>query len=156
MFYAVTRNVCLFSRPLFPACFKRRSLRYSCSVLPLQALCKYSCPPQPAGCWSILKAYICISLSVSCVIKLNDMMYTITVSALLKRKVSHMHMLLYGVVRLLLGRLQARIENDQTNELMALQSTEGFSAQLVLLQFSRITMTTPSCFCSTCCYPLHC
>lgn len=28
---------------------------------------------------------------------------------------------------------------------MVLQSTEGFSAQLVLLQFFRITMTTRSC-----------
>lgn len=78
----------VFPTPL-PACFKTQSLRYSCSVLPLQALCKYSCPPLPAGCWSILQAYICSLLSVSSVVKLNAVMYTTTVFALLNRKVAH-------------------------------------------------------------------
>lgn len=70
-FYAHEKRFLVF--PIrHPACFKRRSLRYSCSVLPLQALCKYSCPPLPAGCWSILQAYIRSLLADSSVHKLNE------------------------------------------------------------------------------------
>lgn len=70
-FYAHKKHFLVF--PIrHPACFKRRSLRYSCSVLPLQALCKYSCPPLPAGCWSILQAYIRSLLADSSVHKLNE------------------------------------------------------------------------------------
>lgn len=87
----LARNVCLFFPTSLPACFKRRTLRYACSFLPLQALCKYSCPPLPAGCWSILQVYI-RSSSVPSVIKLNGMMYTMTTS--LNRKVAHIW--LYG------------------------------------------------------------
>lgn len=107
---------CLFSRPLFqPAlrddhCGTHVLSSHSKHYVNIAALL---CPLDADPYYRRISAARCQFFSV---IKLDDMMYTITVSALLNRKLAHIHTRLYGV-GLRLGRflselLLARIEND--------------------------------------------